>query len=142
MPLRYCLTRLISDPVPFQWLSHDSHLCMNTKFIDVDYEPLMETKREVIINTPKMRDLLRPFNDDFKGSDPSVPIDSEEYTAIGCDLRNLRRLERLLRSVVDIDHCLILCVAEVSITYMDTDAADALMAWSSRLSRGWNAIQN
>lgn len=123
-----------SDPLPFQWLARDPELCANTKFIDVDYELLMETKRKIVRETPKMRDLLHPFNSDATGNDPSVLIDSEEYAAVGCDLRNIPRLERLLRNVVDIDNCLVLCVAEVSITYMQTQAADALISWSSSLS--------
>lgn len=108
----------------------------NTKFIDVDYELLMETKRRVINSTPQILDLFHPIHSDLTGRDKSVLIDSNEYAALGCDLRNIPRLERLLRSIVDIDQCLVLCVAEVSITYMHTDAADALIAWSSNISPG------
>lgn len=102
--------------------------------MDVDYELLMETKRKIVRETPKMFNLLHPHNAEATGRDRSVLIDSEEYAAIGCDLRNIPRLERLLREVVDIEKCLVLCVAEVSITYMHTDAADALIGWSSTLS--------
>ncbi|KAK5103653.1 tRNA methyltransferase ppm2 [Lithohypha guttulata] len=122
------------DPLPFQWLARDPTLCANTKFIDVDYELLMETKRNIIQDTAKIKDLLHPLNADASGKDRSILFDSEEYAAVGCDLRNLPRLERLLRNVVDIENCLVLCVAEVSITYMQTEAADALIAWSSGLS--------
>jgi len=120
--------------VPFQWLAQDPSICANTKFVDVDYELLMQTKRKIIRETPKMFNLLHPYNADATGTDKSVLIDSEEYAAIGCDLRNIPRLERLLREVVDVENCLILCVAEVSITYMQTQAADDLISWSSTLS--------
>ncbi|KAK5955639.1 tRNA methyltransferase ppm2 [Knufia fluminis] len=122
------------DPLPFQWLARDPSLCANTKFVDIDYELLMETKRKIVRETPKMFNLLHPYNAEATGNDKSVLIDSEEYAAIGCDLRNIPRLDRLLGEVVDIENCLVLCVAEVSITYMQTDAADALIGWSSTLS--------
>lgn len=125
-----------SDPLPFQWLSHDEHLCINTKFIDVDYEDLMKTKREVIESTPRMKDLLHPTTRQFPAQDTSVLLDTQEYAAIGCDLRNLGRLGYLLNSVADLERSLILCVAEVSITYMPTEAADELIAWTARLSPG------
>lgn len=131
---RDCTDFPTSDPLPFQWLARNPSLCTNTKFIDVDYDLLMETKCNIIQNTPKMRDLLHSLNAEAVQSDPSILLHCEEYAAVGCDLRNLPRLERLLRKIADIDDCLILCVAEVSITYMHTDAADALISWSSSLS--------
>ena len=94
----------------------------------------MISKGEIILNTPKMKDLLT-----FKESNPQgsgVVLDSEQYTLFGCDLRNLRRLEDLMRRVVSVEDCLVLCVAEVSITYMHPDAADELLAWSSSISSG------
>jgi len=125
---------MCSDPLPFEWLARDPKLCADTKFIDVDYEILMQTKREIVRSTPKMNDLLHPSNPDGRGQDSAILINTVEYAAIGCDLRNIPRLERLLRSVVDIEKCLVLCVAEVSITYMQTVSADALIAWTSTLS--------
>ena len=115
-------------------MAQDNDLCSNTKFIDVDFEELMISKREIILNNPKMANLLSSNADEplAKG----VILDAEEYAAIGCDLRNLRRLERLLKSVVNIEQCLVLCVAEVSITYMATEDSDALIAWSAALSDG------
>ncbi|KAK4943096.1 tRNA methyltransferase ppm2 [Elasticomyces elasticus] len=113
-------------------MAQEPELCSGTKFIDVDFEELMISKREIILNTPKMRDMLS-INADLP-LERGILLDSEEYVAIGCDLRNLRRLERLLRSVVDLEDCLVLCLAEVSITYMAGDDSDALIAWSSTLS--------
>ncbi|OAG42950.1 hypothetical protein AYO21_02901 [Fonsecaea monophora] len=121
------------DPLPFQWMAQHPDLCGNTKFIDIDFEELMISKREIILNTPKMRDMLSrtaDTTDSVKG----VVLDSDVYVAIGCDLRNPRRLERLLRSVIDLDQCLVFCLAEVSITYMATKDADDLIAWTSTLS--------
>lgn len=124
----------LSDPLPFQWLARDPALCANTKFVDVDYEPLMQTKCKIVKETSRINSLLNPVAPDTAVNEKSVLFESQEYVQIGCDLRNTSRLERLLRNVVDIDRCLILCVAEVSITYMQTDAADTLIAWTSTLS--------
>lgn len=124
----------LSDPLPFQWLARDPALCANTKFVDVDYEPLMQTKCKIVKETSRINSLLNPVAPETAANEKSILFESQEYVQIGCDLRNTRRLERLLRSVVDLDRCLILCVAEVSITYMHTEAADALIAWSSTIS--------
>jgi tRNA wybutosine-synthesizing protein 4 len=65
-----------------------------------------------------------------------VVLHSDKYVQLGCDLRDLPRLSVALSSVVDIQECLILFVAEVSITYMDLKAADELIKWASTLPNG------
>ncbi|KAJ9604400.1 tRNA methyltransferase ppm2 [Cladophialophora chaetospira] len=120
------------DPLPFSWMAHHPGLCSNTKFVDVDFEALMMTKREIIFNTPQMRDMLSIPTDEEPQE--GIVFDSAEYAGIGCDLRNTRRLERLIKSVVDVEQCLVLCVAEVSITYMSTEDSDALIRWTAGLS--------
>ena len=115
-------------------MAHHGELCDNTKFVDVDFQELMLSKREIILNTPRIKDMLAIGSE--ADLEHGIVLDSSEYTAIGCDLRNLRRLERLLRSVVDIEQCLVLCVAEVSITYMATQDADALIQWTTGLCPG------
>lgn len=115
-------------------MAQEGDLCHNTKFIDIDFEELMSSKREIILNVPKMRDMLS-INAELP-EERGILLDADEYVAIGCDLRNLRRLERLLKSVVDLDQCLVLCIAEVSITYMATEDSDALIAWTTTLSPG------
>jgi tRNA wybutosine-synthesizing protein 4 len=115
-------------------MAHHKELCNNTKFVDVDFEALMITKREIIQYTPQMKDMLSMPTD--PGLEKGVVFDSVEYSGIGCDLRNLTRLKRLISSVVDVDQCLVLCIAEVSITYMSTQDADALIRWTTTLSPG------
>lgn len=80
--------------------------------------------------------MLSPKQNSNPNFEKSILIDSAEYAAIGCDLRNLTRLDRLVKSVIDIDQCLVLCVAEVSIAYMQTDDADAVISWAATLSSG------
>ncbi|OQV06684.1 hypothetical protein CLAIMM_11224 [Cladophialophora immunda] len=124
------------DPLPFRWLSQEAGLCSGAKFVDVDYDLVMETKRDIIMSTPELRDLLHFSGSSCGGSDPAVLVDSEEYAAIGCDMRNLQRLERLLKkSVVSLDECSVLCIAEDSISFMPVSSADALISWCSRLSK-------
>ena len=83
-----------------------------------------------------MRDLLHSHVANPHPAEPAVLIDSQEYAAIGCDLRNLLKLRRLLASVVNLEDSAILCIAEDSTSYMRTQAADALVAWTSTLSTG------
>lgn len=116
------------DPVPFQWLSKHQARCQDVTFVDVDYPDLIEKKCNVISTTSQLRDLLGPHD---RPLDPSGPIlRSEHYLAIGCDLADITRLDMLLTSEVQMSNCLVLCTAEVSITYMNTNAADALIRWA------------
>lgn len=99
----------------------------------------MLAKASIINGTP---DLSGLFNS-VEMSHPSFVVTSEQYCGIGCDLRDVQTLDQALRSLgeVDaalrsIDDVLILCVAEVSVTYMDPDAADTLISWAKTLSDG------
>ena len=117
-----------SDAVPFQWLSKHPARCHNVTFVDVDYPDLMEKKCNVICSTSLLRDLLGPHD---RTCEPSgVILRSKHYLAIGCDLADITRLEMLLASEVQMSNCLVLCTAEVSIAYMETNAADALIRWA------------
>jgi tRNA wybutosine-synthesizing protein 4 len=58
---------------------------------------------------------------------------SDNYVQIGCDLRQLAAIRETLAAIVDIQSCAFLFVAEVSITYMEREAADALIKWASGL---------
>ena len=105
-------------------------MCQNVTFFDVDYPDLMRKKCEVITTTPQLQDLLRPL--EAPTNAPLVFLRSGHYTALGCDLADISTLDSVLASEFDISDCLTLCIAEVSVTYMNVEAADALIAWSSR----------
>jgi tRNA wybutosine-synthesizing protein 4 len=126
-----------SDTIPFQWLTTEPQLCNNAKFIDVDYDDLMASKRDIVLNTPELRDLFDVGL--YETQHRSVLFNSDQYTIIGCDLKNVKTLKRAIKSLVEIDKCLVLCVAEVSLAYMATEDADAVLAWASTLSRGKSA---
>jgi hypothetical protein len=62
------------------------------------------------------------------------------YLQLGCDLRDLDALESILLSAVNLEESQILFVAEVSITYMDCQAADALIRWAGKLSHSEHGV--
>lgn len=63
-------------------------------------------------------------------------LESDQYLQVGCDLGDISKLSLVLGSAVDLERSLVLCTAEVSITYMDVEAADALIGWVRTLPEG------
>ena len=85
----------------------------------------------MISQTPQLRDLLNAAVS--VGGRDSAPLpEDNRYLALGCDLADIERLEKILSENIDLGNCSILCVAEVSITYMDVGGADSLIRWASR----------
>lgn len=123
-----------SDPLPFQCLARYPTLCKDVTFVDVDYAQLMVKKSEVVDQTVPFRKLLTNFH--ISPPDSVINLRSNEYLAVGCDLRDVEKLKETLAEEFDMDNCLILCIAEVSISYMDVDAADALIRWAAALRDG------
>ena len=119
-----------SDPLPFQLLAHYPAVCQHVMFIDVDYPQLIAEKADIIRSTPQIHNLLTRFDEGTRSS--GVNLSSDQYHAIGCDLSRVDTLERLLEGTVEISQCMVLCTAEVSITYMNVAAADALITWAAR----------
>ena len=126
-----------SDPLPFQFLSRESALCHNARFIDIDYDKLMANKRNIIHRCKALSDLIPDIH--LPAESSTVLVRSKQYIGIGCDLRELQKLEQILKVEIGSAECSVLCTAEVSLTYMDVMSADALIAWSSKLSNGQSA---
>ena len=103
-------------------------------FVDIDFPDLIERKCNIISATPQLNKLLDPFETPSKPE--GVHLRSAHYVALGCDLGDTEKLDKMLRSEVDVARSLILCTAEVSITYMDLQAADALISWASSFENG------
>lgn len=101
--------------------------------MDVDFPDLIRSKRQVVLNTPELMAHLSDVETD--DATPNVLLRSDRYTQIGVDLQNIPALENALDSIVNIQDCHFLFVAEVSITYMETDAADALIHWAASLGQ-------
>ena len=92
----------------------------------------MLAKREIIEATPRMRDLLTP---QVLPDDGYTVLNATEYIAVGCDLRDINGLNISMKSSRP-DQCLVFCVAEVSLVYMNPDTTDALIEWAAHLSSG------
>ena len=97
-------------------------------FVDVDYPELMKKKRDAIISSPQLQEILQPLTVSIAGP---ILLRSTNYTALGCDLADTKELGTVLDDVFDTSKCSILCTAEVSITYMGVEAADSLIAWAA-----------
>ncbi|KAL5362382.1 hypothetical protein BJX96DRAFT_177105 [Aspergillus floccosus] len=120
------------DPLPYMLLSGESSLCRNTTFVDIDYEKLMVNKKTAIRSSD---DIIRHLEDVefFPDADP-IQIRSKRYLAVGCDLKNLEKLDKVLRTEVLPERCSVMFLAEVSLTYMDVKSANAVVNWASKLS--------
>jgi tRNA wybutosine-synthesizing protein 4 len=123
-----------SDPLPFQLFSRETALCGDAKFVDIDYEKLMLTKRDVIQQNKELSELFERL-ESLPESNTTV-IRSRHYLGIGCDLKDIPKLEKALNSELDLSRYSIFCTAEVSLTYMDVKSADSLVQWVSKLSNG------
>lgn len=86
--------------------------------------------------TPKTKDKSKAARAPAPTTAPTgIVLTSDQYVQIGCDLRDLSTLQASLTKAVggDLSACTFLFVAEVSITYMETPGADAVIQWASTL---------
>lgn len=61
----------------------------------------MLKKRSVVQNTEDLKSVLS----NIEVSEGDVLLHSDQYLQIGCDLRDLGSLNRILSSVVDLENC-------------------------------------
>ena len=126
------------DPLPFRMRWKYPSLCENVKFIDVDYPQLVEKKLGVLsqenMYAPSML-FNGHHNSGGLGENRSAVIfDTEHYCLVGCDLERLNLLQDIFSKDIHLDDHTVLFIAEVSITYMNTAAADHLIHWAARFS--------
>ncbi|KAI4704021.1 hypothetical protein J4E81_001085 [Alternaria sp. BMP 2799] len=119
------------DPLPFQFWHRYPALTQASTFVDVDYPQLMQRKRDTMLSNGLLRDAL--LRTKLRQSEQPVYLRSDSYMALGCDLKDLVTLERLLRAEFDVPSSSILFVAEVSVTYMPLKDSDALIQWASTI---------
>lgn len=107
----------------------------HTVFVDIDYEKLMVHKKNAIRQTPAITGALEDV--EFGSDEDAIQIRSPRYLAVGCDLKNMKKLDDVLRaSVLPSDDCSVLFLAEVSLTYMDVKSANEVVTWASKLTSG------
>ncbi|KAK3683685.1 hypothetical protein B0T22DRAFT_383634 [Podospora appendiculata] len=142
-----------SDVIPWQCLTRYPDDCRDVVFVDVDFPDLMERKRQTVLSTPELLGAftgVRPRaatestpTSESNGTPQAkaattsaspVVFESDQYVQIGCDLRDLKTLREALEKVLgDVAGCSFLFVAEVSITYMETPAADKVIEFAASL---------
>ena len=120
--------------MPFQWLVKAPRTCEYTKFVDVDYRQLIAKKCETVFTTRQLYDVLGHVETPIAAE--AVCLRSDKYLAMGCDLQDIDKLDELLKREFNLSNCQVLCIAEVSVTYMDVKAADALISWAAHLGDG------
>ncbi|ETS82316.1 hypothetical protein PFICI_07318 [Pestalotiopsis fici W106-1] len=120
------------DVLPWQCMTRYPDSCKNARFIDIDFPDLMEKKRKVIQETTELNSMLTRLD---VSKDPLVFLQSDEYIQMGCDLRDLDKIQQSISQLVDLEDCEFIFVAEVSITYMETVAADAVIKWANSLGQ-------
>ena len=104
-------------------------------FVDIDYEKLMVHKKTAIRCNQIISDLLGDV--EYLSDESPIQIRSSRYLALGCDLKNLAKLEDVMRNhILPSADCSVLCLAEVSLTYMDVTSANAVISWASKLTPG------
>ncbi|KAH6614225.1 hypothetical protein C7974DRAFT_73126 [Boeremia exigua] len=117
------------DPLPFQFWHRYPSLTDKATFVDVDYPQLIEKKSDVVFTKSLLRDAL--LKTGLRSVVAPVRVRSDQYMAIGCDLRDLSLLEHTLRCELDIANSSILFMAEVSVTYMPLVDANKLIKWAN-----------
>lgn len=126
-----------SDPLPFILLSDEKKSARSghTVFVDIDYEKLIVHKKNAIRNTQEITGVLGDV--EFGSDQDPVQLRSSRYIAVGCDLKNLKKLDHVLRaSILPSEECSVLFLAEVSLTYMDVKSANEVVKWASKLTNG------
>ncbi|KAI8304207.1 tRNA wybutosine-synthesizing protein 4 [Colletotrichum sp. SAR11_59] len=116
-----------SDVLPWQCGVRYPDACRDVTFIDVDYPDLIQKKRRIVLDTPELHALLGTWQVNDKSP---IVLESQKYCQIACDLRQLSALENALSKLFDLSATEFLFVAEVSITYMDTEGADGVISWA------------
>ena len=136
--LEYCFWeyRVIrhSDPLAFQVIPRCRGYLEKTLFVDVDYPQLIRKKIEVVRNDRELNHVVG-INCILPSSGPVI-LRSENYLAIGCDLRDIKTLNEVLEKEIDVPQCAFLLIAEVSITYMEVKEADAVIQWAAKIGDG------
>ncbi|KAH8677272.1 leucine carboxyl methyltransferase [Xylariales sp. PMI_506] len=120
------------DVLPWQCLTRYPENCQGVKFVDVDFPDLMAKKRLIVQEIPELSSIL---DGQVASSDALIMLQSDQYIQLGCDLRDLERIQQSLSTIVNIKDSDFMFVAEVSITYMETQSADAVIKWASSLGQ-------
>src|SRR5687767_12164197 len=104
--------------------------CSSTCFIDVDFPSTMKSKRDTVLRTPALQQLV---GSDHRSSDQeSDPLflASKKYCQIGCDFTDIDTLRSVIEPLAD-KGTQVLVVAEMSLIFNDVVATDRLIEWAN-----------
>lgn len=90
----------------------------------------MRQKVKIIKDTPQLNSVLCNTKDTAAEGNPVI-LRSDSYLAVSCDLEDFAALDRVLRQGTP-EECDYLFVAEVSITYMEEKAAEAVLQGAAK----------
>lgn len=121
------------DPLPWQCWTRYPEQSKGVRFVDVDYQELQARKREMVKDTLELNSMLKNLTYPTEGD---VMLRSDQYLQIGCDLRDLGKLQKVLSTEFDLENTIIFCSAEVSIAYMAVASSDALIKFIGGLPEG------
>jgi Leucine carboxyl methyltransferase. len=132
---------LDSDVLPWQCLTRYPEESKRVLFVDVDFPDLIERKRQTVLNTPELVGAFTGLKGPGETVKPVV-LQTDQYVQIGCDLRDLVTFRKGLDAVLraELAECEFIFVAEVSITYMETEGADGVIQWVSTLGNGMSYV--
>lgn len=125
------------DPAAFEYLDlanrfQDEHY-KDLVFVDIDYPELIDIKVQMIKQSEDLSRIvgLNHTTGTRNSLDPKIyPIATLNYIAVKCDLNNTRSFKKVLSDLNLSDKkndSLKIFIAEVSITYMDPEKADAII---------------
>lgn len=121
------------DPLPWQCWTRYPEQSKGVKFVDIDYNDLQMRKMQMVKNTTELNNMLEELTYPAEGG---VVLRSNQYMQVGCDLRDLTKLQKILSTEFDLENTIVFCTAEVSIAYMDVASSDALIKFIGTLPEG------
>ena len=125
----------LSDTLPFNFLGRERLAGRDILFIDVDYPDLIRKKCNVILQSKPLHEALLAIEENTASD--TVMLRSQNYTAIGCDLRDSSKVVEILeQEELARNESSVMFIAEVSLTYMDVEASNRLIQWSATLRDG------
>ena len=115
------------DTLPLEWLSCNEHLC----FIDVDFRELIDKKRKLLDAMAEQSGLEHVTEWTAMG----------KYRLLGCDLSDIELFKAEFTKICP-EYAAedILFISEVALTYMKTDAANAVVEWCATLPNAHFAL--
>ena len=119
------------DVLPFRMRSKGAGPSL---FVDVDYPDLIDLKATIVARERLFKDALGS-QCHFSKEHGRAELESDWYRMVGCDLGDLHGLDKALADILHSSES-VLFLAEVSITYMPCQKADALLEWAAKFKNG------